>query len=292
MNRIPLELCEKIVEFACSNDAATARSLSLVSRFIHDISKRFERQQVVIRRQDRMIAFADLLDQTPELFQHLRSLIICWEAEDIWQDRRCATERLQEETREGEEAERRKKMIAKGEKEVEGGHAFEKIFRKVADRLEILEVQLDERVAGRVPGSVALPRLTDLTIHGLLPFGRDDTRILETCHSLRRLHVNVDGKDTSSDNFEDIISFAPALTHLCFSGLRGDKRSIRELESALRLGDSADPNHRTGWARTTRRYRAGVNPEDDSNVHSPLDTWMSQIERQSSYDMFIYRGRR
>jgi hypothetical protein len=69
MHYLPDEIWGEICSFACVDDGRTGRSLSLVSRFIHQVSKPYKLQSIVVIGERQVAAFADLIEQTPS---HLR----------------------------------------------------------------------------------------------------------------------------------------------------------------------------------------------------------------------------
>jgi hypothetical protein len=54
LNAIPSQLssrellCQRIFRFACTDDGPTGRSLSLVSQYVHDTSKSYKLQSIII----------------------------------------------------------------------------------------------------------------------------------------------------------------------------------------------------------------------------------------------------
>jgi len=120
----------------------------------------------------------------------------------------------------------------------EGASAFFSILQDVAPSLKILEVDLEYETARFARSTITLPCLTDLTTHGVFPLlpQSPHTPILESCPSLRRLHVRTPGPTVRSTSFLDhILSFAPGLAHLCFSHLQQNFEFPSELEAALGL---------------------------------------------------------
>jgi len=120
----------------------------------------------------------------------------------------------------------------------EGLDAFFSILQNVAPSLEILDVYVEYETARHVTTTIALPCLTDLTTHGYFPLRpyHPQTPILESCQTLRRLHIKPVARGIDSSTFlPHITSFAPALTHLCFSQLLKDLEFPLHLKVALGL---------------------------------------------------------
>jgi hypothetical protein len=76
MDRCPPEIWMKIASFACTDDGLTCRSLSLVSKSFHDISKPFKLQSIALRGADQTVAFATLLKTTPPHLRRVHNLLI------------------------------------------------------------------------------------------------------------------------------------------------------------------------------------------------------------------------
>jgi hypothetical protein len=266
MDRTPPELCEKIYSFACTDTGYTGRSLSLVSKYIHDTSKPVKLQSIAIHGYDQMLAFAALLDKTPPHLRRVRNLLIAsrgWDVESnenpyqCWYDARFELHQFRQEDFTEEEGVKQKKaleeecdrqyaigyrkVVAK-QKEDEvrgrkGASAFESILLNVSFSLETLEVDLEYHSSRYQTKFVGLPRLTDLTTHGKFPLMPEShTPTLMPCRSLRRLHIDAHSPNThTSYFFHSIATFAPDLTHLCISGLQQDEWLGGYLEVALGL---------------------------------------------------------
>ncbi|KIM89284.1 hypothetical protein PILCRDRAFT_61514, partial [Piloderma croceum F 1598] len=69
MESSPPEICHKIFTEACLDDGSTARSLSLVSKYIHEASNPTRFQNIALRGYKQITAFAGILERTPP---HLR----------------------------------------------------------------------------------------------------------------------------------------------------------------------------------------------------------------------------
>jgi len=261
MDQTPPEVWEKIFSFACTDTGFTGRSLSLVSKNIRETSKSVKFQSIALRGCDQMLAFADLLEKTPFHHRRVRYLFILsrgWDVEaeeDAFQGWYDQNEDFSEEeaerivTASREESARefaigvQKKTVAVDEadrRRREGAiaSAFFRILKNVAPSLKIFEVDLDSGTAQFATSIITLPCLTDLTTHGIFPLlpHSHHTPILESCPSLRRLHVKSCSFIVRPSYFlHHIHSFAPALTHLCFSRLQQNSEFPSDLEVALGL---------------------------------------------------------
>lgn len=76
MQRCPPEIWMKICALSCTDDGVTGRSLSLVSRFFHQISHPFKYQALVLSRSKQVIALNDLLLRLPPGTARIRNLFI------------------------------------------------------------------------------------------------------------------------------------------------------------------------------------------------------------------------
>ena len=76
LSNCPLELCQRIFKYACTDDGTTGRSLSLVSKYIRDTSKPYKLQSISIAGADQATHFVQLLQRTPEPYRHVCYLSI------------------------------------------------------------------------------------------------------------------------------------------------------------------------------------------------------------------------
>ncbi|KAF5348920.1 hypothetical protein D9756_009831 [Leucocoprinus leucothites] len=68
----PPEICNKIFTHACEDDGTTGRSLSLVSRYIHDVSEELKLRSLAVCGMKQILACAAMLREKPE---HLRRIV-------------------------------------------------------------------------------------------------------------------------------------------------------------------------------------------------------------------------
>ncbi|KIM79213.1 hypothetical protein PILCRDRAFT_74632, partial [Piloderma croceum F 1598] len=71
LNHCPLEICFQIFALACTDGGYTGRSLSAVSRYIHDTSSSYKFQSVTLHNTHQTVSFASILDGIP---LHLRGV--------------------------------------------------------------------------------------------------------------------------------------------------------------------------------------------------------------------------
>ncbi|KZT20187.1 hypothetical protein NEOLEDRAFT_1076085, partial [Neolentinus lepideus HHB14362 ss-1] len=61
MDRLPVELWTRICGFACTDDGFTGRSLSLVSKYVYEVSDHCRYQSVALAGIVQMTSFLSLL---------------------------------------------------------------------------------------------------------------------------------------------------------------------------------------------------------------------------------------
>ena len=83
MNQTPSEVWKNIFSFACTDTGFTGRSLSLVSKYIHETSKSVKLQSIALRGYGQMLAFADLLEKYPPTHRRVRYLLIMSRGWDV-----------------------------------------------------------------------------------------------------------------------------------------------------------------------------------------------------------------
>ncbi|KAJ7781853.1 hypothetical protein DFH07DRAFT_949546 [Mycena maculata] len=263
LDQTPPEICAHIFNFACRDSGYTGRSLSLVSRYIHEASEPARLQSIALVGRKQILAFAALLEQTPAHLRTTRYLFINgqeseeemedvfdvanegWRRAQMERNRLLAqedalslnNERVQELDEEIARESVRTKQYLEGFGR-EAADAVERILRNVAATLELLDLALGEYVAKMMLNTVSLLRLKDLTTRCCFPLHPTGIPVLEPCHSLRYLHIVEVGDQWAWTTrfFEDGIShFAPSLTHLRLSQLEQDDSLINDLEQALGL---------------------------------------------------------
>jgi hypothetical protein len=77
LDSCPAELCDRIFEFACTDAGYTGRSLSLVSKYVNQTSKRYMLQCVALHGVDKIVAFVGVLERTSKELRRVRHLFIC-----------------------------------------------------------------------------------------------------------------------------------------------------------------------------------------------------------------------
>jgi hypothetical protein len=76
MDDLPTELCTRIFSLACLDDGTTGRMLSLVSKYVHQVSKSVKFQSIVLRGFKQTCQFLAVLQTTPKKHQHVYHLFV------------------------------------------------------------------------------------------------------------------------------------------------------------------------------------------------------------------------
>ncbi|EPQ54801.1 hypothetical protein GLOTRDRAFT_42902, partial [Gloeophyllum trabeum ATCC 11539] len=76
MNKIPLEICERMFSFACTDDGTTGCSLSLVSRYVRDASRRVRLQSVALQTYQQMQKFCVMVENLPPRHRRVHHLLL------------------------------------------------------------------------------------------------------------------------------------------------------------------------------------------------------------------------
>ena len=236
MKTCPNEILSFIFAEACTDDGFTGRSLSLVSRRIHDTSRRYALQSVALYGSYQLSAFASLLDKVNPEDRGVRHLYLT-DCRRVW------VEYLPGQDREDWLAERMGEHFHINHPSREHtSSAILRILTAVAPTLETLTLLLFDRYAEQpLPNTLSLPKLRELTLHGSsLTHGVQSE--LTQCLSLRRLQVIQDFSIRGS-MAKAVARLAPLLTHLRISRLVANRIAsgdvVRGLEHMLQQDDLA-----------------------------------------------------
>ena len=77
MDHFPLEIWDQIFAFACIDSAQTGRSLSLVSRYIRDVSRLSQYQSVSLTKSKHILIFRQTLLHAPLKARRIKYLHVC-----------------------------------------------------------------------------------------------------------------------------------------------------------------------------------------------------------------------
>ncbi|KDQ62125.1 hypothetical protein JAAARDRAFT_189495 [Jaapia argillacea MUCL 33604] len=233
----PAEICELIFTYACVDDGSLGRSLSLVSRYIKDVSRTTRYQSVSISGLDEMLSLNTILEGSPPEYRKVRNLFI--------QIRFPRKQTVKPAKKSGMVVRffRRKFFARRGDPptsavppagppEDAGDPTSQtassdglclamqtfcavEILSQVASTLRTLTVVMP--YSRKYPlAPVPLPHLTELTLYGSCgTHAFWDFANAHSLPSLQRLHLA--GGYGSSAQIAECLQFAPSLTHLRFT---------------------------------------------------------------------------
>lgn len=246
MDKVPTEICTRIFSFACLDSGYTGRSLSLVSRFVHNASLPVKLQSISLHGRRQITAFATLLKQTPYFHRHVRylyisdqdPLILSTESppsdrdstvpngesstsrRESWQSTssgKSSAQTIARSRAERKEQQERENML--------GGQIADvlvEMLRIVGDDVEWMELAFGMEVMFNLDlkRSLSFPMLEELTIHN--DFALEDAYggigpNFSSCPQLRRLHLAKCSQTFCGDMLDRVGRLAPALTYLRFS---------------------------------------------------------------------------
>ncbi|CDO76825.1 hypothetical protein BN946_scf185033.g22 [Trametes cinnabarina] len=215
MNALPLELHSQIFEFACTDDGKTARSLALVSRYVHDVSVPYRYQSLSISGLKQMKKLVTRLNVTPHHLRRIRHLFLSDWTHDRTKERVVATS-----------------DEARDTYELESTIAL-RIITLAAPTVETLAVVVASPFSGpSLLGSLfstPMPQLTDLAVHGFYPFPHAP----RSMPRLEHLHLSGNRSPHGLLHFGMLKAACPALIHLRLSGLFASASFAEELRSAI-----------------------------------------------------------
>jgi len=228
MDHCPIEIWSQIFTLACTDNGFTGRSLSLTSRYIHELSKSVKLQSLSVTKPQQIRGLARLLADTPPKYRRVRYLFIGddeWDREEFqWEEGSAVT--MDVWNSRAEECRRYETPIL---------DAYLRILRTVAPTLTTLLVHFQSyTTCPSFPTSIPFPSLIELTLYG--PRIEPPTPITGTgvvsspslsdhpppFPSLRRLYLAHTYYDPAM-YLRRITSVAPSLTHLSlpYQFLRG-----------------------------------------------------------------------
>ncbi|KAI9065743.1 hypothetical protein FKP32DRAFT_1665249 [Trametes sanguinea] len=214
MNALPLELHAQIFEFACTDDGTTARSLSLVSRYVRDVSAPYRYQSLSIFGLEQMNELVTRLDALPHHLRRIRHLFL-----SDWTHNQT------------------KGRVVPSSDEALDRYELEKtlavrIITLAAATVETLVVVSSCPYTGpTLLGalfSTPMPRLTELSVHGFYPF----PHVPRSMPRLERLHLSGNRNPHGLLQLGALDAACPSLVHLHLSGLVAASSFAEELHSA------------------------------------------------------------
>ncbi|KDQ62875.1 hypothetical protein JAAARDRAFT_120269 [Jaapia argillacea MUCL 33604] len=197
LQNCPPEICERIFSFACQDDGSTGRSLSLVSRYIRDASETTRYRSVAVGGPDQLAAFVVILQTRKPAHRVVQHLFLSY----------CALpKKIQP---------KKITFLATLTRHIPEIHnATTAILELVSSTLETLTLFMVHDRHSLFP-PVNFPVLVELTIYSQNGV-QSAQSTPNTLPSLRRLHIA--GGTASFDQAFALISAAPTLTHLRFTG--------------------------------------------------------------------------
>ena len=222
MNSSPPEICHKIFADACLDGGSTGRSLSLVSKYIHETSKPTRFQSVALHGFVQITAFADILERTPSHLRRVRHLFISTRDPTPTNTSSYACSIRVEEMppwrpwpgldEYGRNPYETKRLI---KHETNISAAIERVLLHIAPTVQIVAMFVTyEWRSVLLP--LPLPNLTELIIRGSYDMPPTDAPLI-LFPSLRYLHIG-ERRHISAGYLRCISKAAPSLTHLRFTG--------------------------------------------------------------------------
>ncbi|KAI0738206.1 hypothetical protein C8Q80DRAFT_1072346, partial [Daedaleopsis nitida] len=214
MHVLPLELHAQIFEFACTDNGTTARNLSLVSRYVRNVTAPYLYQSLVICGLDQMNELVARLDAVPAHLRRIRHLFLSdWTHAEV-QKRSLALNSTEMDRYDAEK------------------NAAMRILDYAAPTLETLALVVScPYTAPPLVGhlfSVPLPRLVELSIHGFYPFPRTSG----VMPKLERLHLSGNRNPHGLLQLGALEAACPNLAHLRLSDIALATAFAKELHAA------------------------------------------------------------
>ncbi|KAF7981944.1 hypothetical protein HWV62_30729 [Athelia sp. TMB] len=274
MDIAPPEIWTTISAYACTDAGSTGRSLSLVSKFIRDVSAPFKLQSMSIHGRQQAVAFQDLLLRTPPHLRRVRYLYLSStlhcpspmgvadsdseEASDSFEAVMALRQPRKRKTWYAILKERQKEVQQQQQIVI----ALNRVLQTTAEWVEVL--YLDDHDPFHVSDSplIIFPRLEELAsssfpIHDS-PDDGNGPRALAVCPKLRRWHLMslpiMQFRGREGDILSTIAAIAPSITHLFFSDFQQEILFPSDLKFAL---DVIEPQQSS--FRTVLTYTSGLN---------------------------------
>ncbi|KDQ51223.1 hypothetical protein JAAARDRAFT_211195 [Jaapia argillacea MUCL 33604] len=318
LDRCPPEICGQIFTLACNDEGSTARALSLVSRYIHDVSDPVRYQSIAAAGLEQMLAFITRLEARAPEKRFVRNLYLCSFP---------SPKRPSVYTRDGEESdgtqrfrgvmkrkvpsvakiqESRKQHLARlfpsGEIFQATLNAIIRILSLSSNTLETLALIMPQSTHFLLPPSISLPSLIELSIYSMCSGHTSwNPSTPNPLPSLRRLHLA--GRYFSESQIISLAHNAPALIHLRLSGMEdniflrfalnhllGSKESDWDTDSDSEWGPSSSPSCRHMYHRSLKNVLVQTRPPTmfgcshaARTYHAALTSLQSlQVETSSS----------
>ncbi|KAJ3478402.1 hypothetical protein NLI96_g9773 [Meripilus lineatus] len=220
METLPVELHSHILQLACTDDGSTARTLSLVSKYVHQIADPFLSQTLIVSGSDRLNLVANKLITSPNLRRRVRHLFLSdqkpHETPASDQQTPPTPDDVPIQSQEGNEM----PLIIQ-------------ILDLTSQSLHSLGLNISNpRISPHLLGhvfSMTFPRLYTLLAHGLYPF----PYLPRSLPQLEYLHLSGNRNPHGLFQTGGLAAACPNLTRVKISGLMYARSFIKELEDIL-----------------------------------------------------------
>ena len=216
MDTLSVELHAQIFEYACVDDGSTARSLALVSRYIHAVAQPFLYQSLAVRGPVQIHALTSRLAPLPHYLRRIRHLYLAELRDDqAWPAGRNGDAS----DLEGWEA---------------ACAAIAQLLVLAAPTLETLALTADCPFTGTsIIGhlwSLHLPLLRELAVRGFYPFPAGADAEGATMPRLRRMYLAANRSPTGLLGSGGLKDACPLLEHLVIEGVFAAQGFANEVE--------------------------------------------------------------
>lgn len=223
MDTLPLELHSQIFEYACVDDGTTARSLSLVSRYVRHVSEPFRYQSLAVAGLASLTQLVNKLESLPTHRRRVRHLFL-----SDWTQKQVHEKAIPSDDADMDRYDLEKSTITH-------------ILDLVASTLETFAfVSACPFNSSSLVGylfSLHFPCLRDLAVHGFYPFPHSPDRM----PSLEHLHLSGNRNPHGLLQSGGLSSSCPKLRELRISGLVSAPAFADEIQSAVVSGEGHPP---------------------------------------------------
>jgi hypothetical protein len=210
MDHCPAEICSEIYAFACVDDGRTGRALSLVSKYTRETSKPYKLQSISVIGYNQLLAFADLVEQTPLHLRQVRCIFLSAHPRSTASNPKGLTP---------EYARRQQAYAAVG-----------RILKAISSFVTIVHAFfIFYRPFPLLP--VSLPALVELTVHG--PTETSSDLIDESIQFKALKHLHLSSFCSPFYILKNVSKLTPSLAHLRLSAPEHSINFALELKAIL-----------------------------------------------------------
>ena len=215
MESLPIELHSQIFELACTDDGTTARSLSMVSRYVREVSQPFALQSIAVSGLCSLTGLVNKLELLPSHKRRVRKLFI-----SDWTRKEAELKAISSSDADMDRYEVERLTITR-------------LLGLVSPTIESLSFVIScpfnsTRLIGYL-FSLNLPFLEDLLVYGFYPFPSSESNL----PNLRRLHLSGNRNPHGIFQSGSLQTAMPKLEELRISGLVSAASFAEELRSAV-----------------------------------------------------------